>query len=377
MRHTFALACTLLGAVLAAPQGVTDPISPDGETPSGCSTSFDGNFEITVATITEKRSISQPEVRPIPLSRLVASPLSLSGLLTLEQKRGVCGANGILVMSLTDGIAKDSLDRTGYIASNYQFQFDKPAQAGALYTSGFSICENNVLALGANKTFYRCLSGNFYNLYDRNWAAQCEEVSIIAMSCGSEDTASQAGDGQVVGTTVVQTTIITALSDGQPQVVTTSVPIPLCQIGDGQVQVHTTPCASVTSVASTTPVPVSQFSDGQIQVTPPGTAPATAPPATTTAEVTLPTESVPVSVPATDSPSAVISASTSASASESASVSESVSETASPTTPEGTSPAETSPAATTSAPPQSGSSRFAASSVGALVFGMMAAFICS
>ena len=41
----------------------------------------------------------------------------------------------------------------------------------------------------------------------------------------------------------------------------------------GQVQGHTTPCASVT-VAATSVAPVSQFSDGQIQVTP---APAPAP----------------------------------------------------------------------------------------------------
>lgn len=55
----------------------------------------------------------------------------------------------------------------GYIAANYQLQFDEGTpQNGALYTSGFSVCGNK-LALGKSTVFYRCLSGNFYNLYDR------------------------------------------------------------------------------------------------------------------------------------------------------------------------------------------------------------------
>ncbi|PSE20182.1 hypothetical protein C7G68_19115, partial [Acinetobacter baumannii] len=169
------------------------------------------------------------------------------------QKRAECGANGVLVLSLSDDSIYDSQDRTGYIASNFQFQFDGPPQAGAIYTSGFSVCEDNLLALGSNKTFYRCLSGDFYNLYNEDWAEQCEAVSIIAIPCGSDESASQIGDGQVVGTTVVQTTIVTALTDGQPQVITTTVAVP------------------VTSYYPTS-APVSQISDGQIQVPPPQTA---------------------------------------------------------------------------------------------------------
>ena len=57
-----------------------------------------------------------------------------------------------------------------YIAANYQFQFDAPPQAGAIYTTGFSLCSNNSLALGGSAIFYQCLSGSFYNLYDRDWA---------------------------------------------------------------------------------------------------------------------------------------------------------------------------------------------------------------
>lgn len=121
----------------------------------------------------------------------------------------------------------DAQGRTGYIASNYQFQFDAPAQAGAIYTAGFSACGNGSLALGGSAVWYECASGDFYNLYDRSWAAQCEPVEIILMECG---TSSQSGDGQVVGTEIVTTTIVSALSDGQPQVKTTTAGVPLCQV---------------------------------------------------------------------------------------------------------------------------------------------------
>ncbi|KAI1630839.1 hypothetical protein F4809DRAFT_229069 [Biscogniauxia mediterranea] len=342
MQLTLALSSALLGVALAAPQGVTEKITPTGAAPAGCTGSFDGKFEITVAQITEQK-------RSIP------------------EKRDTCGSDGVLVLTLEDGSTFDAEGRTGYIASNYQFQFDSPAQAGAIYTSGFSVCENNVLALGSSKTFYRCLSGDFYNLYDRDWAEQCEPVSIIAMPCGSDDSASQVGDGQVVGTTVVQTTIVTALSDGQPQVVTTTVPIPLCQIGDGQVQVVTTPCASVTSVASTsTYVPVSEYTDGQIQVTPPGTAtapaPTTAAPGTTGTAVT-----------------SGVTSGASAPAPSSSVVSSGASITSAPSTTSASSPssATASSPASTSAPPQEGStSRVTAGSVGALVLGFFVAAIC-
>ncbi|KAI1473612.1 hypothetical protein F4774DRAFT_403799 [Daldinia eschscholtzii] len=349
MRFTLAFISALLGTAIAAPQGVTDKLTPTGAAPAGCTGTFDGKFEISVAEVTEKRSISQP------------------------QKRTECGSDGILVLTLKDGSTFDAKDRTGYIASNYQFQFDAPAQAGALYTSGFSVCDNNILALGDSKTFYRCLSGDFYNLYDRDWAPQCSPVSIIAVPCGSDDPASQIPDGQVVGTSVVQTTIVTALPDGQPQVVTTSVPVPICQIGDGQVQQVTTPCASVTPSPTSTYVPVSEHTDGQVQVTPPGSAPA--PPATPTTTPTPgspvpPAPSAPVSsAPGSSAPAPSISSSIpSASPSESVSSSASVSLPASSSSPSPSAPSET------TAPPQSGSSRVSIGSVGALVFTAMVAF---
>lgn len=65
MQFTFALISALAGIAVAAPQpqGVTDKLTPTAAAPAGCTGSFDGNFEITVAEVTEKRSVSQPEVR--------------------------------------------------------------------------------------------------------------------------------------------------------------------------------------------------------------------------------------------------------------------------------------------------------------------------
>ncbi|CAK7273535.1 hypothetical protein SEPCBS57363_005699 [Sporothrix epigloea] len=238
-------------------QGVTSAILPKASAPAGCSASFSGDFQVTVAVVKSKRD--EPRQR---------------------MKRSTCGTDGALLLKLSNGILSDAKGRTGYIASNYQFQFDGPPQAGAIYTAGFSVCGNDSLALGGSTTWWQCKSGSFYNLYDRNWAAQCEPVEIIAMTCdGSSPHAAESNDGQVVATQVQTTTIIKPLSDGQPQVITTTIPVPVCQIGDGQVQGHTTPCAMITPTAAppNTGVPVSQFSDGQIQVTTPTAAPTGAP----------------------------------------------------------------------------------------------------
>ncbi|KAF3761417.1 hypothetical protein M406DRAFT_242884, partial [Cryphonectria parasitica EP155] len=194
---------SMAGVALA--QGVTSAIAPSATAPAGCSASYDGTFEITVAKVENAKKRSEPIA-----------------------KRASCSDSGTLVASLSGGILTDAESRTGYIASNYQFQFDDPPQAGAIYTAGFSSCSNGSLALGGSAVWYECESGDFYNLYDRNWAAQCSPVEIIIMPCGG--TASETGDGQVVGTQVVTTTIVSAISDGQPQVKTTTTGVPLCQV---------------------------------------------------------------------------------------------------------------------------------------------------
>ncbi|KAI0908857.1 hypothetical protein F4823DRAFT_464422 [Ustulina deusta] len=331
MQLSLTLASALLGLAAAAPQGVTDKLTPTGAAPAGCTGTVNGKFELTVAKVTEQK-------RSIP------------------ERRAECGAEGTLVVTLEDGSTFDAQGRTGYIASNYQFQFDAPAQAGALFTSGFTVCGDNVLALGASKTFYQCLSGDFYNLYDRTWAAQCEPVSLLAIPCGSKDSAAQSPDGQIVGTTVVYTTIITALPDGQPQVVTTSLPVPVYS----------------------TYVPVSEYTDGQIQVTPgtgsaPASVPATSVPATSVPATSAPETSAPeTSAPETSAPA------TSAASSSSISVPVESSPVTSPAS-TSSAPASSSsapPATTTAAPTTGGSSNVAAGSMGALVVGMLVVFLC-
>jgi hypothetical protein len=94
-----------------------------------------------------------------------------------------CLTNSTLRLSLSNNTLLDGRNRTGYIASNYQFQFDGPPQSGALYTAGWSVCDvgsggSPTLALGGNTTFWQCLSGGFYNLYTENWAAQCSPVQL-------------------------------------------------------------------------------------------------------------------------------------------------------------------------------------------------------
>ncbi|KAI1309229.1 hypothetical protein F5Y03DRAFT_75273 [Xylaria venustula] len=274
MQLALTLASALFGLAVAAPQGVTETLTPTGAAPAGCTGTVDGNFEITVAKVTEEKR-------------------------SLPEKRDECGAEGVLVLSLSDGATTDAQGRTGYIASNYQFQFDGPPQAGALITSGFSVCKDNTLALGSSKTFYQCLSGDFYNLYDRSWAAQCEPVSLLAIPCGSKDSATQDPDGQVVGTTVVTTTIITALSDGQPQVVTTKVPVTIYS----------------------TYAPVSEHSDGQIQVTPTGTGSAPVSTPAETGSASTPVETTSEVIPPATSVSATVTASSSSAAASSTSVS--------------------------------------------------------
>lgn len=218
MHSTFALAA--LVAVVAA------------QAPEGCSPSFSGDFEITAvnSTVVAKRDLS----------------------------KRTCGAAGSLTISLSNGILTDAKARTGYIASNFQFQFDGPVQAGALITSGFSACSNGSLALGSSAVWFECLSGDFFNLYDRSWAPQCEPILIDMLPCGtSGEAVSQASDGQPAGTSV-GVAPVSQIGDGQPQAASA---IPITQIGDGQPQV---PTALMSQIA--TAAPITEIGDGQPQV---------------------------------------------------------------------------------------------------------------
>lgn len=148
-----------------------------------------------------------------------------------------CVSSDSLTVTLKNGVLKDSKGRIGSIVANRQFQFDgPPPQAGAIYAAGWSIVpldykedsktkqladdqkkgENEEkdkkeskdkkkdekkskdkkkdkkkdkrddvkwgkLALGKQTTFYKCLSGDFYNLYDESIGGQCSEVELVVL----------------------------------------------------------------------------------------------------------------------------------------------------------------------------------------------------
>lgn len=93
-----------------------------------------------------------------------------------------CVSDDALTITLTDGELTDSYGRVGAIVANRQFQFDgPPPQAGTIYAAGWSLVpsgETYKLALGDSTTFYKCLSGDFYNLYDQSIGGQCDEIEI-------------------------------------------------------------------------------------------------------------------------------------------------------------------------------------------------------
>ncbi|KAE9364917.1 putative cell wall manno protein PIR3 [Stipitochalara longipes BDJ] len=258
MQTTFALAA-LAAVAYAMPQGVTGDITPTASAPAGFSSSYNGQFEISIYKTSSKRS--------------------------LTERASTCGTAGYLTLTLAGGQLHDAQGRTGYIAANYQFQFDAPPQTGAIYTGGFSVGSNGSLALGSSAVFYECLSGTFYNLYDRSWAAQCEPILIGIVPCGTVGQASdgqptgtgaaappvtQISDGQPQGTSAVPVPV-SEFTDGQPQVIT-AYPKPVTQISDGQVQAPTATGPAVTQISdgqvqapSATGKPVTQISDGQVQ----------------------------------------------------------------------------------------------------------------
>jgi len=261
----------LSGAAFVAAQGVTEKISPTAAAPASCTGTVNGDFEITIY-----------EAQDAPSKRDLT-----------KRQSDRCSGEGALVITLKDGVLLDNKDRTGYIADNYQFQFDGPAQTGAIYTAGWSICPQDLLALGANTTFYRCLSGSFYNLYNVNWAPQCEPISIGAIPCDGTPLVADSGatapssapevsaspDGQPIASSTASapSAAVSQISDGQiqgPSVVPMPAPsLMVSQITDGQIQLPT-------GVPPSAPAPVSQISDGQIQA--PSAPAATAPSAVVT-----------------------------------------------------------------------------------------------
>jgi hypothetical protein len=90
-----------------------------------------------------------------------------------------CYANTTLAMTIAKSILTDAKGRIGAIVANRQFQFDgPPPQAGTIYAAGWSVTSDGYLALGNSTTFYQCLSGDFYNLYDEKIGGQCHPVNL-------------------------------------------------------------------------------------------------------------------------------------------------------------------------------------------------------
>lgn len=141
---------TLCLATTAVAQAVSEGIAPSAAAPSGCQPNFSGNFTLNTASIanTQKNEVSEV-------------------------------VDSAVTVTLKNGILHDSLGRTGDIVANHQFQFDGPPQAGSIYTGGWSVCANDSLVLGGSAIFYKCASGNFYNLYDISIGDQCIPCYIV------------------------------------------------------------------------------------------------------------------------------------------------------------------------------------------------------
>ncbi|PWW76953.1 hypothetical protein C7212DRAFT_294379 [Tuber magnatum] len=92
-----------------------------------------------------------------------------------------CTDRDTAIISITDGVLKDSRGRTGCIVANRQFLFDyPPLQHDVLFSGGFSVGKNGLLALGENDVFYACPSERegSSKLYDMRIADYCRPVLL-------------------------------------------------------------------------------------------------------------------------------------------------------------------------------------------------------
>ncbi|GMM34817.1 heat shock protein [Saccharomycopsis crataegensis] len=131
----------------------------------------DGQIQATTSTASGASQITDGQVQ-------ASSTASASATASSDSDVVACKSDGTLQLTLEKSILKDGNGRIGSIVANRQFQFDgPPPQAGAIYAAGWSIYDGN-LAIGETTTFYQCLSGTFYNLYDESLGAQCKPVNL-------------------------------------------------------------------------------------------------------------------------------------------------------------------------------------------------------
>ncbi|CAF9912435.1 MAG: hypothetical protein GOMPHAMPRED_007659 [Gomphillus americanus] len=229
MKYSFAYTLAAI-AIGVNGQGAPAGLAPSEPAPAGCVSSGTGSYEVTI-------------VKPAPAAKR-----------DIEERDLACGADA-LVVQLAGGVLTDNKGRIGSIVANRQFQFDgPPAQTGAIFDAGFSICPNTSIAIGPTTNFFQCLSGSFFNLYDQPAESNCSLVNLQVTQCtpgsgtGSSSVISQGGDGQP---TASSAPYVSQTSDGQVQATSAAV---VSQQSDGQ------PTASSAGV-------VSQISDGQPQAT--------------------------------------------------------------------------------------------------------------
>ncbi|KAL9081589.1 MAG: hypothetical protein Q9159_007222 [Coniocarpon cinnabarinum] len=245
----YALAAASL--VSAAPQAsMAGPAA--GAPPPGCSQDYSQSFQITPINVTTSSGIGKRDLLPRQ------------------------DMDGSLILNLSpNGDLKSTLGDTAYIASNFQFQFDNPVQAGALSIGGYSVCTNqtdfSTLGIGGTTIFWSCISGGFSNLYDRNWAPQCSPIKLRVLPAGGSSGsgsgssgATTTADGQPTGATSAAG--VTQTSDNQPQGPTSATGV--TQLSDNQPNAPTS-AAGVTQLsdnqpnAPTSAAAITQLSDNQ------------------------------------------------------------------------------------------------------------------
>lgn len=79
-----------------------------------------------------------------------------------------------------------------------RFQFDAPPQNGSIYTSGFTICKDDMLLLGNQTVWWACDSESYANIYDSKFASYCVGIYLYARNPNANSTDS--GDAAATGT---------------------------------------------------------------------------------------------------------------------------------------------------------------------------------
>ncbi|VEU20796.1 DEKNAAC101655 [Brettanomyces naardenensis] len=179
------------GQVQAATAAVASQIG-DGQVQAATATAAvasqigDGQVQAATATAAVATQIGDGQVQASTAagaSQVSDGQVQATGVAVSTGKSPVelesCTSDGALTLTLKGGVLTDAKGRIGSIVANRQFQFDgPPPQAGAIYAGGWSISPEGTLAIGNSTTFYQCLSGTFYNLYDQSIGDQCHPVQL-------------------------------------------------------------------------------------------------------------------------------------------------------------------------------------------------------